>query len=1423
LNITYSLPNNPPVYPVGGATTYIWSFPPSWTLVSQDSRSITLTVAVFMLWADGSPSCPTPPVTQGVTIHPAPVVTPGLNQTVCSGDMANLNLTFENYALSDATFFWDALPAQTGGMTGGTARPDPGNVNPITDVFTNPTGGNQTATYSVTGISTAAGCYGNPEDVIITVVPPLTPSNDLGIADDMYCFGEDPGIISGSDPSGGIGTYNYQWQSSPDGGSWSDISGATSASYNPGPIFADTYFRRLEISGPCTGISNVVFLDVTPELIPGTMGPDQVLCLGDTPGALSGPDATGGEGAGTYSYQWQQSPDNSSWTDLSNGDINYGSPVDVTSSTLAFISQLPSSYYFRRQVISGECTVYSNSVFVESVATVPPMPVIDIGTANLCEGSTNVTYGISTPSPLDNPNGYTWTYDDGTPTSSSNRLDTIHYDFPNNGTVSITVMASNGCGNGPVSLPYVVVVDEQPVANAGGPAGPAQCDLDVGLNAVPSVGTGFWTIESGPGSVTNWGLGQDQPVTTVTVDIYGAYTFRWTETNGTCVDFDDITTIFYEQPTATAGVDDEVCGALSISFNATPYSYLGNPNVNFGTRTWSLISGPGNVTSWGAGQDQPNTTVTVDTYGNSVPYVFRWTETNGACSDYGEISIYFWEPTVSDAGADIELCGPSQLLDADDPVIGTGTWSVISQPGGSTVEFGPGNSEINSFDATVIVDVYGIYEFEWQVVNGLCSASDIVQVIFREPVIVSTAGDQFIAAGSATAPLGGVISGSTTNGSWSVSSGIPGGTFMPDVTSLDAIFDPIPAQEAAGSVTLRLTSDDPAGICPAVWEEITITIGPNPEVYITSPSNGAQFCADEVISFDGTYDGSATEATWSADNGAGRGVGTGTFSQDFFSLGAGPQSFTTLFTPSSADTTAGLVTIYLTSNDPPPAGPPVTAAETSITIFINPIPVTTPIVGDIESCVDETKIYRVDGVSGSPLSSYAWSISPLDGNEPNIITGLGNITLLEYGPNPWSGTLSVMETSLSCNGPVVTLDVDVFANPIADAGPDLTVCSDESVILGGTPAASGGSGSYTYLWTPNVDIDDPAIPNPTVTIQNTTMVQISRTYQLTVLDVNTGCISAPENVTVFVDPNPVVANNLDRTVCSHLPVNLIFDVSPSSVPVSGYTLVSVVSDPLLTVINSTAPGSGLPDNAIANDMYRNTTTNPLDVVYTVIAEGVTGCNSDPIDITVTINPEPVLDPLLSTTVCSGEATNILFKTLPGSVAALTYTVSVNSQHPDINGTPTTGIGLNNMIMNDVFTNTSAMQQNVVYDVIPSSSVGCNGDVDQVYVTVVPEMTASISAPIDAICIGEDADIIFNLTGDGPFDVTYTDGSSDFILTDIDDGHIVTVTLDTTTVFSLVSAFDSSSSGCSPADISSEVKITVNELPEAILVTAGCIA
>ena len=62
-------------------------------------------------------------------------------------------------------------------------------------------------------------------------------------ADQIICEGETPQEII-SPPAAGDGTFAYQWQSSTNNVSFSNISGATGENYEPGALTVDTWFRR---------------------------------------------------------------------------------------------------------------------------------------------------------------------------------------------------------------------------------------------------------------------------------------------------------------------------------------------------------------------------------------------------------------------------------------------------------------------------------------------------------------------------------------------------------------------------------------------------------------------------------------------------------------------------------------------------------------------------------------------------------------------------------------------------------------------------------------------------------------------------------------------------------------------------------------------------------------------------------------------------------------------------------------------------------------------------------------------------------------------------------------------------------------------------------------------------------------------------
>ena len=92
--------------------------------------------------------------------------------------------------------------------------------------------------------------------------------------------------------------------------------------------------------------------------------------------------------------------------------------------------------------------------------------------------------------------------------------------------------------------------------------------------------------------------------------------------------------------------------------------------------------------------------------------------------------------------------------------------------------------------------------------------------------------------------------------------------------------------------------------------------------------------------------------------------------------------------------------------------------------------------------------------------------------------------------------------SIYCNAQICN-------NLDADAGQDVNICSGDSSQIGGSPTgdwSGAGSPTITYLWSPNTNINDNTLANPTVSPATTT------TYVVTVSTYINGnvCTESPE-------------------------------------------------------------------------------------------------------------------------------------------------------------------------------------------------------------------------------------------------------------------------------------------------------------------------
>lgn len=123
-----------------------------------------------------------------------------------------------------------------------------------------------------------------PSVVITYNTYPIANNNIYG--DQTFTGSGNPTVLGATTPTGGNrNIYSYQWQSSPDNFTWTNISGATLATYDPPTLTQTTYYRRIVNSSPQSpSTSNVVTITINVTNYPLT--PTGLTAVGASPSSI---------------------------------------------------------------------------------------------------------------------------------------------------------------------------------------------------------------------------------------------------------------------------------------------------------------------------------------------------------------------------------------------------------------------------------------------------------------------------------------------------------------------------------------------------------------------------------------------------------------------------------------------------------------------------------------------------------------------------------------------------------------------------------------------------------------------------------------------------------------------------------------------------------------------------------------------------------------------------------------------------------------------------------------------------------------------------------------------------------------------------------------------------------------------------------
>ncbi len=831
--------------------------------------------------------------------------------------------------------------------------------------------------------------------------------------------------------------------------------------------------------------------------------------------------------------------------------------------------------------------------------------------------------------------------------------------------ITYTVTDGNGCTSASSAV-HAVTVNPLPVANniigATEVCFGSTIDLTEG-----TAGTIVWN-SSNPAIATVNGSGLITPVASGggTTNI----TYTVTDGNG-CTSASSAVHAVTVNPLLTPSVTigstaTAICTGTNVTFTATPTNGGSSPSYQ-----WYVDATP-------VGSNSSTYSSTTLNNGEVVSVVMTpsadvCVSPSTATSNSITMTVYTTPSIPGTIAGDDAIC----------PVITGAIYSVVndtnivtynwSTPTGFTITSGAGTNSI-----TVNVSALAADGDLTVTATNLCgtSSSSILPISIGTFAAANAGPDQTVCDGTTQITLDGSVGGAIRRqNQWDWTDNGAGGSFA-QPNKLNSVYN-FPGGFGPGdTITITIYTIDPAGSCPAVSDDMIITM--LADATITNPGNKTQtICFNSAIApIIFTIGGAGSGATVS---GLPTGV-TGSYSSGTFTI-SGTPSVTGTFN----------YTVNTTGTCP----------QTSETGTITIDPLATVGAGSDQTVCSDAPDVTLAGSVGGGASSGSWSGGAGSYNPNNsTLNAVYTPSAAEITAGTVTLTLNTDDPTGPCDAISDTMTITINPEATVGAGSDQTVCSDAPDV---TLAGSVGGGASSGSWSGGAGSYNPnnSTLNAVYTPSAAEITAGTVTLTLNTDDPTGPCDAISDTMTITINPEATVGAGSDQTVCSDAP-----DV----------TLAGSVGGGASSGSWSGGAGSYNPNNSTLNAVYTPSAAEITagTVTLTLNTDDPTGpCDAISDTMTITINPEATVGAGSDQTVCSDAPDVTLAGSVGGGASSGSWSGGAGSYNP------------NNSTLNAVYTPSAAeiTAGTVTLTLNTDDPTGpCDAISDTMTITINPEAT-----------------------------------------------------------------------------------------------------